>query len=177
MIADEIIKIATAYAYAGIKEIEPNQGFTDKNYQKDILGVGWYPSAEWCAFSAILDWKKGYVNNPEIWAKFNLLKSGNSQEMLKNCRRDVFWPTGEIPRPGCIVIWQNGNSFVSGHAGVCIGVNGNHFTTVEGNTIPAGNPGNEREGYTIAVHVHTLGLPHVQSGLNYDRSIYVVENL
>lgn len=50
------------------------------------------------------------------------------------------------PYPGCIAIWQHGNT-TSGHTGIITGVDeaGGYFTTVEGNT-SGGGEGIEREG-------------------------------
>lgn len=141
--------------------------------------IGWEKGDEWCAFSAILAAKDGYIanNHPEIWHYFSKLVSGNSQQMLHNCRNDTFWPTGLTPQIGGIIIWQFGDSFTEGHTGLCIDKTDTTFTTLEGNSIPPGNPGSEREGYTIAKHVHIIGQPHTTLGLNYLRTIYAVEHL
>lgn len=179
--AENIVEVQTAYFNEPIIEIKPNQGFTDKQYQADITSVGWYVGGEWCAFSAILACKKGYVgnNHADIWVYFQKLASGNSQQMARNCHNDKFWPTGLIPKVGAIIIWQAGDSFTEGHTGLCIAVDpdGIHYTTLEGNSIPPGNPGDEREGYTIAKHIHVLGQPHSSLGLNFLRAIYAVEQL
>lgn len=185
--ASAIVAVQTAIFNENIIEISPNNGFTCKDnpeageqYQVEMEAVGWENHDEWCAYSAILAWKLGYIHNEhqDVWKYFSKLASGNSQQMARNAHQDKFWPTGIVPRPGCIVIWAHGDSITVGHTGLCIDVSadGKTFTTLEGNSAPP-NSGNEREGYTIAKHVHTLNAPHSANGLNYVRSIYVVENL
>lgn len=180
-VAEYAVQIQTAYFNEPITEIQVNRGFTNVTYQKDITSVGWYVGGEWCAFSAILAVKKAYTaaNKLKVWAYFYKLSSGNSQAMANNCHADRIWPTGLTPQVGCIVVWQAGDSKTEGHTGLCIAVDpdGIHFTTLEGNSIPQGNPGNEAHGYTIAKHIHTLGLPHSTLNLNFDRCIYLLEDL
>lgn len=180
--ADEIVQMAQHYSEQNITEIEPNKGWTDPAYEADMKAIGWEKGDEWCAASAILDWKKGYAAKPAIWAIAKKLVSLNSQQMACNFHADPVWPTStHIPKLGAMVIWQEGNSAVSGHCGIVVAINGNQFTSVEGNTTsltkPNPNPHmSEREGWTVAAHTHTIGLPHSTLGLNLDRFIYAIEN-
>jgi len=184
--AESIAKAITDYYHQDIREISPNLGFTNKAYQDAIRLVGWYSTGEWCAYSAILACKEGYINNghPEIWEYFHKLDSGNSQQMARNCHADKFWPTGLEPAVGAVIVWQNGDSFTTGHTGICIAVDldGIHYTTLEGNSTDPRKPNpvpgaSEREGWTIGMHVHTIGAPHSSNGLNFLRAIYAVEEL
>lgn len=184
--AEAIVAAQLDYYNQNITEIQPNQGFTSKNYQADIRLVGWYTGGEWCAFSAILACKKGYLANghPEIWDYFHKLDSGNSQQMARNCHNDKFWPTGLVPKVGAIIVWQMGDSFTTGHTGLCIGVDpdGIHYTCLEGNSTDPNKPNpfpdaSEREGWTIGKHVHVIGAPHSSNNLNFLRAIYAVEQL
>lgn len=178
LVADRVVAQALAFAGAHIVEIQPNQGWEPNksfpNFTKDMISVGWYKGGEWCAFSGILVWKNAYSIKADIWNYVRKLLSGNSQDTLRNCRADKFWPTGDVPKPGAIVIWQDGNSQTQGHFGICVSVNGNSFVTAEGNTSDPGSP-SIRLGWTYALHTHTVGAPHSSTGLNYLRSIYVVE--
>lgn len=167
-----IAKLALAYASANITEIQVNKGFTNKPFENDMKSVGWEPGLEWCAFSAILCFKKGL--DPEVWAYFKRLKSGNAQQMLRNCIHDPKWLTGTIPKVGGMVVWQDGDSATSGHVGICTSINGDTFETCEGNTSSSAYP-SIRTGWTFAKHTHKLGQPHSANGLNYVRSIYSVE--
>ena len=180
--ADQIVQIALDYSNQNITEIQTNDGWTDKDYQADMTSVGWEMGDEWCAASAILDWKKGYADNPDVWAHAKNLVSLNSQQLARNFHADPVWPTSaDVPKLGAIVIWQAGDSSTQGHAGIVVAINGNQFTSVEGNTtsavVPNPNPGaSEREGWTVATHVHNIGLPHSSLNLNLDRFIYAIES-
>lgn len=172
----KIITQAKAYLAQHVTEIQVNQGFRDKAYQIDIASVGWQPSLEWCAFSAILVWKKCF--SADVWKVFSKLASGNSQQMARNCHAHSYWPTGLIPKVGCIVIWQDGDSATQGHTGLCTWVSEDSetFTTAEGNTSSPDKP-ETRTGWTYAEHTHLIGQPHRSTGLNFYRCIYPLELL
>lgn len=171
-----IVDKAKAFLAQHITEIQVNKGFTDKVYQKLITGVGWYVGGEWCAFSAILVWQQCLA--PEVWAVFKKLASGNSQQMARNCHAHPYWPTGLIPKVGCIVIWQDGDSTISGHTGLCTWVSADSktFTTAEGNTSSPDKP-ETRTGWTYAEHTHLTGQPHRVVGFNLYRCIYPLDKL
>lgn len=178
-IADDTVHKALALAGAHITEIQVNQGWQPNslypNFTADMKSVGWYVSGEWCAFSGILVLKWAYAAYPKIWNYFYKLLSGNSQQTVRNCHNDKFWPTGLIPRPGCIVVWQEGDSSTEGHLGLCVSTNGNQFVTAEGNTSSPGDTAHERLGWTYTCHTHYLNQPHTSLGLNLLRCVYVVE--
>lgn len=180
-----IVKQANYYAGAGITEIQVNNGWSNpknpgpsKQYQIDMIGIGWYFGAEWCAANAILCWKKCYViNNPTVWAIAHKLVSLNSQQMADNFHNDPIWPTSAtIPQLGAIVVWQAGDSKTMGHAGIVVWIapDGKSFKSVEGNTSSPSLP-SIRNGWTIAIHTHLIGLPHSSLSLNLDRFIYPIE--
>ena len=174
--ADQIVQLANAYSTQNITEIQVNAGWTDGQYQADMVSIGWVPGDEWCAASIKLTWKKGYADNPGVWAHASHLISLNSQQMAKNFHADPVWPTSiHVPKLGAIAVWQEGESLTQGHCGIVVAVNGNQFTTVEGNTSSPSMP-SIRNGWTVAAHTHTLGLPHVVNGLNFDRFVYAIES-
>jgi hypothetical protein len=170
--ASTIQRIALAYAGANITEIQTNAGFNNKPFEADMRSVGWHTGDEWCAYSAILCFKKGL--DPKVWAYFQRLASGNSLQMLRNCRNDKHWPTGLTPRVGCIVVWRLGDSTTQGHVGICTSVNGSTFETCEGNTSSSAYP-SIRQGWTFAKHTHSIGAPHSANSLNFVRCIYPIE--
>jgi hypothetical protein len=180
--ADQIVVTAEYYNDQDITEIQVNNGWTDPGYQADMATIGWENGDEWCAAAAILDWKKGYAGYQELWLRASRLVSLNSQQMAKNFHADPVWPTSvDIPRLGAMVVWQAGNSAVEGHCGIVVAINGNQFTSVEGNTTSGTrvNPdpnASERDGWTVAEHTHTIGLPHSSLNLNLDRFIYAIES-
>jgi CHAP domain len=174
--ADQIVQIAAAYSTQNITEIQTNNGWTDDQYQTDMESVGWEMGDEWCAAAAILDWKKGYEDNPDVWAHASRLVSLNSQQLAENFHADPVWPTStNVPKPGAFVVWQEGDSATQGHCGIVVAINGNQFTSVEGNTSSPDQP-SIREGWTVAQHTHTIGLPHSTMGLNLDRFVYAIES-
>jgi len=169
---------AIIQGYDGQTEIQPNQGFNDPAFQSEMVSVGWETGDAWCSFLGILGWTKAYTPFPDMLRWAQRLFSGNSQQMAVNFHSDPTWPTStHNPQPGALCIWADGNSTVSGHTGTVISVDpdGIHFATEEGNTIPDGNPGNEREGYIVATHRHTIGAPHSVTGLNFVRFILPLE--
>lgn len=186
--ANAIVSVTMEIFNENIVEIQPNLGFTCKGdtqsgsqYQAEMELVGWDTHDEWCAYAAILNWKLGYTHNnhQDVWKYFSRIADGNAQQMARKAHADKFWPTGIVPRLGCMVVWGLGDSASKGHVGICVDIDpdGVHFTTVEGNSVPQGNPGNEAEGYTNAKHIHALGQPHSVNGLNFVRCLYVVEEL
>ena len=181
-IRDQIVKIATDYSNQNITEIQPNSGWTDKQYEKDMQGIGWTKGDEWCAASAILSWNKGYAGNPELWQRASILVSLNCQEMARKFHADPVWPTSvDIPVIGSIVVWQIGDSPEEGHCGIVVSIDGNKFTSIEGNTTSEvkRNPdphATERDGWTVAAHNHFVGQPHSGNGFNLVRFIYAIDS-
>lgn len=168
--------VAQAKQYIGQNEIQPNRGFIDPVFDKLMREhtpfENGYP---WCACLAILVWSLVYQPYPKTYKWFKSLVSANSQQMGRNFHADPVWKTSiDTPVVGAIVIYGDVGSPTSGHtACAVISVNGDLYETIEGNTIPKGNPGNQAEGYTIATHTHsvTAGI-HSQTGLRLIRFIY-----
>lgn len=177
MIGQEIASIAQTYL--GKTEIQPNAGFTDPAFEQKMKNVGWYPSASWCAFLSMLVWEQAYAPYPKTLAWFKRLSSGNSQQMGRNFHADPIWKTStDTPVIGAMVIFGDVGSDTSGHTAcaiISISANGQYYTTVEGNTIPSGNPGNVANGYIVATHTHLVGAPHPITGLEFLRFIYPEE--
>jgi hypothetical protein len=173
-IGDTIAQIAKSYV--GQQEIVPNQGFKDPTYAAKIKATGWTAPEPWCAAAAKVVWMQAYTAlNPAMGAKAMHLYSLNSQEMGRNFHADPVWPTSTtVPTVGSIVIFGDGNSTVTGHTGIVIGVepDGITYHTVEGNTVPDGFTGNLREGFIVATHTHKVGMPHSVTGLNLIRFIH-----
>ena len=176
--AQTIVRLALAYVNANLQEIQPNQGWTNKPYEADMRAIGWLPGDEWCADSATLVWKKTYQLRPDIWAIARRMLSANSQLTANNFHAHPWWPTGLVPKPGAIVVWQNGDSLTEGHEGIVTSVDPDkiHYNSAEGNTSSTTQP-DIRTGWTYAQHTHTLGLPHKDLGLNVLRFVYPIEQI
>lgn len=174
-IAQRIIDIAQSYV--GEEEIKSNQGFKNPIFQKKILVMTpWYKGAPWCAAEAMVIWKEAYHDYPHYLALLNKYMSLNSQQMARNFHASAeFTTSSTTPVRGAIAIYGDGDSTTSGHtASAVIDINPDkiHYTTIEGNTIPEGTIGDDREGFISAIKYHALGQPHSQKGLNLIRFIY-----
>lgn len=173
MIGQDISQIAQGYL--GQEEIPSNAGFKDPEFAAEMNTTDWYKGAPWCAFLAILVWRKAYASFPNMLHWINSWMIGNSQQMARNAHADPTWPTSTTePIIGAMAIFGDVGSTIAGHtacAVINIDPDGIHYTTVEGNTRPAGNPGNVAEGYIVATHIHTIGAPHPTSGLEFIRFI------
>jgi hypothetical protein len=178
-IAQSIAEIAKTYL--GKEEIQPNAGFKDPVMDHEMRTMTpWYTGAPWCACLAILVWKKAYAARPDMLSILKPLFSASSQQMGRNFHADPHWPTStDKPRIGAMAIFGDVGSETAGHtacAVISIDPDGIHYTTVEGNTRPPGNPGNVAEGYCVASHVHAVGAPHPVTGLQFMRFIYAIES-
>lgn len=137
MIQDVIIQ--TAKKYIGQKEIPENKGFVDKKFQELMEIVGWRMDYAWCALFAELVWKEAYSQRDSfVINELDRLFSAGSVQTLINFTNDREWQTGEVPKLGALVIWQNYKGekpLWTGHTGIVISeLNGSNFITVEGNT-------------------------------------------
>lgn len=158
---DLIVK--TARKYIGQEEIQPNLGFKDALFQQKMVGVGFYPGANWCGFLIKLVMKEVYSDTVIIQNYLKRYLSASIYETWVNCRSSKEVVTGQIPKIGAIVIWQEGEGRNS-HGGVVVSVDADnkHFTSVEGNTNGEGG----RNGYRVWENPHVTGLPHKEKGLN-----------
>lgn len=153
--------IAIAKGYKGQEEIQPNLGFRDTVFDAKMKSVGFYRSASWCAFFVRLVLKEAYADAVAIETYLLKYASPSTHEMWANFRASKEVITGQVPKLGSVVVWQEGSG-TNGHTGIVVAVNGNTFTSVEGNTNGAGG----REGYRVWANNHTVGLPHTEKGLN-----------
>lgn len=179
MIGQTIAKIAQIYLGKQENSFHNNSGFQDPVFQSEMVAAGWQKGDSWCAFLAIDVWSKAYAAFPDYLKWARKLFSGNSQEMGRNFHADPKWPTSTTtPMIGAMVIFGDVGSTTSGHTGaavISISADGKYYTSVEGNTIPSGNPGNVANGYIVATHTHAVGAPHPISGLQFLRFVYPVE--
>ena len=184
MIGDLIAQIAQTYL--GDEEIQPNQGFKNPQLQDEMDNLvtpdgPWVAPDPWCAALGCIVWTKAYtqMGYTDLLDKLQQhLFSLNSQNMLRKCHADPVWPTGMVPKVGAMAIYGDGDSTTSGHtacAVIAVDAEGINYQTVEGNTIPDGNPGNQSEGYIVATHWHSVNKPHSVTGLNLLRFIYPME--
>jgi hypothetical protein len=147
-----------ANSYLGKREIPGNMGFTDKQFEKKMIDVGFQKTFAWCALFMELCVKEG---NPAFYEANKKLFSASATTSYKNF--DIAKKCSPLPAVGDGVIWRHGNGW-QGHAGIVIGVNtaAGTIDTVEGNTDSKGG----REGIEVSRKQRKLKTPYAARGLN-----------
>lgn len=166
--SQKIIQIAQRYL--GIKEKPGNTGWPNAEFEAKMKKAGWYNTAPWCAFFTKLVWLEAYADHPGMKQTVNIWFNGSARQTLENAKKNGTFATGDVPKPGAIVIWLNGKG-PAGHAGIVVSVNGNTMTTIEGNTNASGS----REGDQVAQKLRTVTRPFQADGLNVAGYIYPFE--
>ncbi len=153
MIRNQIVKVAKSFI--GQEEIRGNLGFKEEQFQEYLETMGWDVGQAWCAYFAELVWKLAYsAFDSTFISRIDELFSAGAVATWNNFSRSDF-KTSDTPEPGDVVIWQhlkNGKPHWTGHAGIVIGVSGNSFVAVEGNS----NDNGSREGYKVVRKVRDL---------------------
>ena len=133
--------VTFAEVFIGQKEIPPNLGFEDKNFERHMLEVGWHPGNAWCALTAELIWKIGYkaqyiadeIMQAEINKILSRLCSANSQATYRNFDRSDEFEVSMIPERGDIGVFKSGKT--TGHTVIVREVlSPVEIVTVEGNS-------------------------------------------
>jgi len=116
--------------YEGIKEIQPNRGFYNKEFEKSMRLCGFRARMAWCSLFA-----------KHIWREFGIVaKNGRdyraiSPSVMETYRTFKKIATQRIPRAGSLVIWQHPTDKIHGHTGVVVRkIDRNTVLTLEGNT-------------------------------------------
>lgn len=111
----------------GYTEIGNNAGFESEVFQKQMLSVGWYKGAKWCAFYTELFWLK-------LGQSIKHFSGSAWQTALNHIDEGYEW--SEKPTFGALVVWRNfkdGNPQKSGHIGIVLDFNEVEFISSEGN--------------------------------------------
>lgn len=149
---DNQLIVDKAKLFEGIREVGNNSSFSDKIFEGLMKKFGWTSGAQWCAYYC----RTVYcLALPEYAECFKKVLSGNSQRMFENakankCKYLSAITTGMI-EPGDIMIFQNKKSSSTGHVGICISVDGDTATLIEGNT-NVGGAKFEKEKVDIVIH-------------------------
>lgn len=147
-----------------------NTGWKNPGFEVSMKKAGWYNTAPWCAFFTKMVWTEVYADHPGIKKMVSSWLNGSAKQSLVQARSNADFSTGNIPKPGAIVIWLKGKG-PSGHAGIVVSVSGNTMTTIEGNTNGAGS----REGDCVAQKLRTVTRDYQATGLNIAGFIYPFE--
>jgi hypothetical protein len=157
--------IEVAKGFVGISELSVNAGFSNPEFQKEMIKSGWYKGAPWCAFFAETVYRLALLQQGEerIWANLRPLFSGNALETLRNFQNKGY-TLKQTPQPGDLVFWQFGNGH-SGHEGIAIENplrDSKLFVTVEGNTGRGSNDPEQiiRDGQGCMLKTRRYGTKH-----------------
>lgn len=147
----------------GQEEIQPNLGFKTPAFDARMKAVGFYRGASWCGFFVMLVLFQAYSDAIGILTYLKKYCSPSTHQMWLNFKASKEVITGQIPKLGAVVIWQEGDT-TNGHTGLVswVATDGKTFKSIEGNTNGAGG----REGYRVWENSHTVGLPHSEKGTN-----------
>ena len=127
----------SARSIIGIKEIPPNMGFENKEFEKSMRSAGWRPGMAWCALTGELVWRMGYGYTypagrvDEIIIRLNKLFSANAQATYIGFQDSIF-TVSQTPEPGDIGIYKKPNT-IFGHM-VIVEEVGEKIRTIEGNS-------------------------------------------
>lgn len=116
----------------GIAEVGgDNISFSDAEFQKELINLGWQSGWSWCVMYSKYIWSKILPKNK--WDVAKNLISVNSQTTWAAFGKDTsgYFERSNIPKVGSIAIWQS--SPTSGHAGIVTKVAKDYFMTQEGN--------------------------------------------
>lgn len=162
--------ISYASWYDGRKEKKGNQGWEDAAFEKEMKSAGWYLGAAWCAFFVKMIFKKVFTNEPTLYGPVNRQFNGSAKQTADNVVKAGDLETGDIPEPGCVVVWLLGNG-PSGHEAIVksVDLKNNTMYCIEGNTNGAGS----REGDRVnANKPRTIKRAFQPNGLNVYKYIY-----
>jgi len=154
--------VSIAQAFVNQTELPGNSGFTDKEFERRMVDVGWVRGQAWCAYFAELVWKKAYEGNDFVTKMLDKCFSGSATETYRRFDTAVGFETSQTPVPGALVVWRLGNGWM-GHAGIVEKIlPSGSFTCIEGNS----NNNGSREGVKVVIKTRRLNRQYQPSGLN-----------
>jgi hypothetical protein len=139
--------IVHAKSFVGIKEKSNNSGFHNAAFEKQMKDSGFIPGYAWCCIFCEMVYRLA-LNDLEKNTKlsFKSLREDiqstinpSTQSTYNNVKKSKFFKQSQRPQEGDIVIFVNSSRRAFGHAGIVIKVDGDKFTTVEGNTNTSGS--------------------------------------
>lgn len=169
------IVVDEAKAKLGFKEIKGNQGFENKDFEDEMIAIGFEDGNAWCSLFGEYIWKKAYQQYDATYNdELDSLFSKVAVTTYYNFRR-AKWDVNKKPIEGALVIWQkhkDGKKHWTGHLGIVTKVNDDFsFETAEGNSNSSGG----REGIEVAKQVRKLDYSGHKNGLNLLGFVYPKE--
>lgn len=136
-ISEKRLEIITGYI--GIKEIPPNQGWYDKNFENEMIKVGWRKGWSWCCLLdervTRLAYSLLYPDDFHVQEVLKSLYSPNSQRTFNNFQSHAenynFYEISAVPFPGSTVIWKLGE--MKGHTATVKEAHNGLITVIGGN--------------------------------------------
>lgn len=141
MLGERIIELADAEL--GVQE-EPKGSNRGKRVEEYLKAVGLGPGNPWCA--AFVNFIVQHACALEV-VKNRLPCTGHVKTMWARTPQDM---KVTLPQPGDVFVYVFDGG--TGHTGFVLAVNGNSFTTIEGNS----NDEHSREGYEVCSNTRTL---------------------
>jgi hypothetical protein len=164
-IGERIADIATSYV--GQTEIPGNKGFTNPEFQKKMVAMGFKISHAWCMYLCELVWKEAYGSKHSLFGQIDKLFSASALSTYYNFAGNEGWKVNRTPSIGSIMIFKHGTDPRKWEGHGCIVVDpeaGFHKVgTIDGNTNSEGS----REGYIVARKTRSYGNPPTAKGLNF----------
>lgn len=166
MINSLILKIAESYE--GEKEIKGNQGFENKDFEEQMIAVGWEKGYAWCSLFTELVWRLAYGQlDSTIADEVEELFSASAVKTYSNFANSD-WTVSKQPKRGAIAIWQTyrkGKKHWSGHAAIVQSwqdsKEGKLLWTIDGNS---NSITGAREGIEVATVVRPLSFEKKNNG-------------
>jgi len=151
----------------GQREVPPNLGFEDKEFEERMKAVGFVPGNAWCALFTELIWEEAYQNwDATLFTRLKVLFNASAVTTFRNFQKTKDFIVDKKFEVGCLVAFQTykeGAAHWTGH--IAIGKSydrkTNKVTTIDGNTNDAGG----REGIIVAEKSRTLNFDPIQNGL------------
>jgi hypothetical protein len=163
-IGERIADIATSYA--GQTEIPGNKGFTNPEFQKKMVAMGFKMTYAWCMFFCELAWKEAYGSKHSLFVQIDKLFSASALSTYYNFAGADGWVVDKNPAVGAVMCFKHGTDprKCEGHGCIVTEIlPDKKVRTVDGNTNDAGG----REGYIVARKVRSYGNPPTPRGLNF----------
>lgn len=157
--------IEVARSYVGEKEIPPNYGFVNPDFEAKMREVGFVRGYAWCMLFCKLVYKEAYSSETYHKIKTELVPGCVSS--FRNAKLSKVLKVSQVPVVGGIAIFQSTKNPASGHAVIVEEVvDDSTFRTIEGNTNAVGS----RDGDVVAQKKRTTG---TNGSLKYLGTIYI----
>ncbi len=100
----------------GIREIQQNAGFSDKDFQADMAAAGWYVGAQWCAFFVKMVVLSRCRKGSDGYAFWSKAINGNTNATWANLQKpSPYHEISQKPIPRSIVIYGGVQDASLGH--------------------------------------------------------------